>query len=543
MPEINQSALAVRRRLRDDFAFYAPNALQIRTKDQKIEPFRLNVAQERLLEVIERQLETRGYVRIIILKGRQMGLSTAVGGWIYWWVSQRIAQKAIVVTHDSKATRNLFSMTERFHEKCPDLLRPHTKYSSRTELLFDKLDSGYTVATAGGAGIGRSDTITCAHLSELAFWERSTARDNYSGLMECIPTRPGTAVFIESTANGVSGLFYEQWQAAIQGTTDFEPLFLPWFIDEGYRLPVPKDFQRTPEEEGLAAEYGLDDGQLMFRRAKVAEKGVDQFRQEYPCCATEAFLTSGRPVFNPDQINAWIDAQRASIGFKDPLARMSLEGKDWIADPRGELACYAPHRDDETYTIGADTGAGVRRDFSVATVQDSSRRVVAKWRSDRYDPDNFARILAHLGAFYNYAEIIPENNNHGILVCRVLNVDFSYPNLYRQEVYDKISDTTTMVLGFNTNVKSKPMIIDKLRADLRTGDVPQIEDVDTLHELRAFVVTENGRMEGDAGTHDDCVMALALANHANKGAWVPIVNESSWYGAYDAEPVEQSAQE
>jgi len=79
--------------LRDEFGFYSKNALKIRTKDGDVTPLVLNEAQEILLQKIEEQYEAEGKIRVIILKARQMGLSTMVGGWLYWWLSQRKAQR------------------------------------------------------------------------------------------------------------------------------------------------------------------------------------------------------------------------------------------------------------------------------------------------------------------------------------------------------------------------------------------------------------------------------------------------------------------
>jgi hypothetical protein len=522
--------MAVRQRLFDDFAYYAENSLFIRTKKQKIEQFKLNTAQKILLERIDKQLKDRRYVRIIILKGRQMGLSTAIGGWLYWWVSQRQAQKALVVAHKGDSTQTLFDMTKRFHDKCPAILKPHSKYSSRKELVFDVLDSSYAIVTAGGDGIGRSETITAAHLSELAFWPKSSAQDNFSGLMDTIPREEGTALFIESTANGVSGLFYEQCKQAREGDSDFEFVFLPWFIEDGYRAPVPDDFERTPVEEELVEAYGLDDEQLMFRRIRIAEKGPELFKQEYPCNADEAFLTSGRPVFNSEIVAEMLQ------GARDPIARKALAGSvdergkrnlTWEDQPRGELLCYLPHDPNETYYIGGDVGAGVQRDFSVAQVFDSKRRQAAVWRG-QIDPDYFGTTLAHLGRFYNDAQIICERNNHGILTNRVLHKDEAYPWVYQETMYDKVTDTETTHVGFFTSEKSKPLVIDKLRANVRTREI-EVYDRATLQEMQSFIVTETGRMEAEKGTHDDCVISLALVDHINEGSYEPIVNQSDWY--------------
>ncbi len=519
--------LEVRRRLRDDFEFYAPAALKIRTKEGTIVPFRFNPAQRVLSRVVEEQHRAHGRVRVIILKARQMGLSTYVGGRLYFRVSQSQAKKAIVVTHHADSTRALFDMTRRFHTECPEALRPSTRYSSRKELEFDVLDSGYVVATAGGEAVGRAQTISHAHLSEVAFWPASAAQDNFNAVMQAIPDRPDTEVYIESTANGVSGIFYEMWQGAVRGDNGFAAVFLPWFIDPTYRAAVSEPLERTPDEERLVAlaerewSVNIDDEQLMFRRRKIAQHGLELFQQEYPATADEAFLTTGRPVFHPMRVTEMLDAAR------EPKLRMSLFNGVWEEQPRGELAMFYEHDPAETYYIGADIGMGVKRDWSVAQVFDSKNRQVAVLR-DQIEPDHFATVLYHLGRHFNDARIIPEANNHGILTCYRLAKELNYPNVFQEVIYDKVTDTETVRVGFTTNAKTKPLVIDKLRAKVRDREIT-IHDRTTLEEMRSFIVTETGSMQAERGCHDDTVMALALCNHINEGTFTPIVNMDDWY--------------
>jgi len=520
--------LAVRQRLFDDFEFYAEHAIKIRTKpdaagNSQVSPLILNEAQRRLQAVIERQLETIKKVRIIILKGRQMGLSTHVGAWFYYRVSQRNAQRAIVVAHKGDSTNTLFKMTQQFHDMMPEILKPSTRYSNRKELVFDKLVSSYFVTTAGGDSIGRSETITCAHLSELAFWPKTSAQETFSGLMDAVPAGPGTAVIIESTANGVSGLFYEQCQKARTGEGEFEFIFLPWFIEPGYRLPVPAKFQRTPAEQKLVDKYGLDDEQLMFRRARISEKGVELFKQEYPCDADEAFLTSGRPVFNPERIKE----QREFV--QEPIQRMALTAGEWEEHPLGELRQFAEIDPRENYYIGCDVGFGVQKDYSVAQIFDGHRRQVGIWRSDRVEPGYLGTVLAHLGRLYNEAQIICESNGPGILTNRVLFQYEAYPWVFQDTVYDKTDPAVeSQRLGFQTNEKSKALVISELRERLRNREI-EIRDATTLDEMQSYIVTETGKMEAEKGTHDDCVIALALADHINDGSFTAIENEPAFY--------------
>lgn len=512
----------VRKKLRDDFAFYAPRALKIRTKDGEIVPFRLNDGQKILLETINKQMEAEGRVRIIILKARQLGLSTMVGGWLYHRVSHFPAQKAAVVTHHADSTKALFDLTRRFYDNTPEALKPSTKYSSRRELKFDKLDSGYMVATAGGDGIARGETLTLAHISELAFWPKSTAKDNLNGLLQAIPNTKGSAVFIESTANGVSGEFYEMWKGAVEGTNGFVPVFLPWFLDASYVEPVPEGFERTPDEERLADDHGLSDEQLMWRRRKVAQNGLDLFKQEYPSTPEEAFLTTGRPVFNPEQLSRLYDKAPRTA------PTLGLIGDTFQEDRRGELKQFIPHDPSETYYIGADVAMGVRGgDYSVAQVLDSEKRQVAVWRGHVH-PDYFANVLQSLGFLYNTAKIAVESNNHGILTCTRLGKDMAYPNFFTETVYDKLDDKDTVNLGFRTTTKTKPLIIDQLRASLRDNEL-LLHDRTTIQELMTYIVNDNGVMEAEQGCHDDCVTSLAIANHIHEGVFTPVVSTDDFY--------------
>ena len=97
----------------------------------------------------------------------------------------------------------------------------------------------FIVSTAGSDSVGRGETLTHVHASELAFWPKSTAAEIFNGLLQAVPNTRETAVFIESTANGVTGLFYDLWKGAVDGTNGFVPVFIPWYIDPEYREPVP----------------------------------------------------------------------------------------------------------------------------------------------------------------------------------------------------------------------------------------------------------------------------------------------------------------
>lgn len=522
---------ATRRRLLDDFKFYAKKALKIRTKDAKIVPFVLNPAQELFLDQVLQQWQETGYIRVIILKARQLGLSTVIGGFLYWWISQHKATKGIVVTHKAEASSSLFDMTKRYHSEMPDFLRPSTSKANGRELKFDRLDSGYMIATAGADTVGRGETLQAAHLSEVGLWPKGKASEIMNGLLQAVPLEPNTFVFIESTARGMSGPFYEYWKGAESGANGFIPCFIPWFMDERYRVPPEDGFERTPEELELVQRvhehYGveLDDAQLKYRRWKIGQDGKDLWNQEYPTFPKDAFLTSGSPVFNLEYLSECLEKA------PDILHRLEYDvfTEEMQPDPRGRLMTYREIDPSEEYTIGADVSKGTAEgDYSVAVVLDSKKRIVAVWRG-LIDPDHYATILYALGKLYNWARLAVEFNNHGILPNTRLFKDLAYPNLYTREVYDKLTDTTREELGFYTDVKTRPLIIDELRQAVRERQI-ELNDKQTIEEMTTFVADpKTGKIEHEVGCHDDCVFALAIANHIHEGNWAPLENQDDFF--------------
>jgi hypothetical protein len=518
MTQQTKEQIALRKRFFSDFTFYAKHALKVRSKENKIVPFELNRVQQRFHAEVEDQRKRTGRVRKIILKGRQQGLSTYVSGRYYWRLSQRTAKKGIVVAHKADSTKALWQMYKRYHASCPPMLKPSTSYSSMRELNFDKLDTSLIVATAGGDGVGRGEMLSDMHLSELAFWPPSSTSETLNGLLQCMPNTDDTEVFIESTAKGFND-FKNLWDGAIAGENEFEAFFSPWFHSPEYREPVKPGFERSLEEEDLAALYDLDDEQLQFRRMKISAHGRMQFMQEYPCTPDEAFIASGSPVFDPEQVVDLI--QRAP----SPLYRMDVEntgaGLRMEKSVLGRLHVYREQEPGESYAIGADVGMGVRDgDWSVAHVLDSEKRQVAVFRAQVH-PDYFADILATMGRYYNGALIAPEKNNHGLVTCIRLWKDLSYPNVFLDITEGQTEDKDSLNIGFSTNVKTRPLIIDRLRAAMRENDI-EVFDTTTLKEMQTFVVNEAGKMTAEASCHDDCVMSLAIANHIHPGRFVPI---------------------
>ena len=300
-------------RLLDDFPLYSQECLRIVTKaGGKPVPFAMNVAQMYLHRRLEDQIQRAGWVRALVLKGRQQGVSTYVAGRFYRNTSTRRGTKALIIAHEAPASNNLFGMVKRYHEHNP--LAPSVRAANGQVLDFGKLDSGYKVATAGTKDTGRSGTFQLVHASEYGFWP--FADIHAAGLGQTVADLPGTEIIKESTANGVGNAFHDEWQAAEHGDTDYEAIFVPWFWQAEYARRVPSDFEMSEKDEIYMRTYGLTLEQMAWRAAKIASFGHDKawmFAQEYPAVAAEAFVAKTEdPYITVDLI-----MQAVNSGYMD----------------------------------------------------------------------------------------------------------------------------------------------------------------------------------------------------------------------------------
>lgn len=282
-------------RLHTDIPFYARWCLKIRTKSGSIEPFVFNKAQQYTHDEIEKQLMDTGRVRVLVLKGRQQGMSTYIAGRFYHKTTHLSGKATFILSHEASTTEKLFGIVERYHKNVPDPVKMDTDVNNRRRMLFAGLGSEYFVGTAGNEEVGRGGTVQYLHASECAFYPASSGFSK--GLLQSVPDAPGTEVFMESTANGMDALFYPLCMQALQGKSDFKLIFIPWFWQTEYHRQTPSDFKATPEELKLAQLYNLDNAQLYWRRLKIIElKGEIGFMQEYPCSVEEAFTVSGESL-------------------------------------------------------------------------------------------------------------------------------------------------------------------------------------------------------------------------------------------------------
>jgi hypothetical protein len=307
----------------------------------------------------------------------------------------------------------------------------------------------------------------------------------------------GGRVICLSTANGEGNIFHQLWVGSQTGNNRFTGVFFPWSAGD------------RDEDWYEAKKRDLPDWQLA---------------QEYPDNAEEAFIRSGRPVFDLDALRA-IELVEPDRGYlKNEMGRNNYT----FIDDGGGLAIWEFPDRQQVYVIGADVAEGLGHgDYSSAhVISANTGLLVAHWHG-HVDPDVFGEeILRALGYYYNYALVGVESNNHGLTTIKGLQ-RIGYKNLYRQRKMNSRNPQISDTMGWRTTSVSKPLAIDELNAAIRDESV-YVHDKSTIAELRTFIRESNGKMHGSP--HDDRVMSLAITNQMLKYVWLPEYR-------VDAEPV------
>ena len=500
---------------------YIEHCLKIRTKSGEVIPFKLNAAQRKLYDIAHAQYAAGKPVRIIILKARQLGFSTLTEGMIFHACATRKNVNALIVAHREDATANLFRMSKLFYEELPPPVKPMLKASNAQELLFENpsrrardrerlpgLRSRIRCATAGGKGIGRSDTLQYVHLSEYAFWPEGAdgKAATLAGILQAVPSTVNTMVVIESTANGFED-FKERWDAATAGENDFIPVFFAWFENPEYSMPAAPGTEWTPEEEELRQLYGLSDEQLVWRRWCIANNcggDINMFRQEYPASPEEAFLHSGTGVFDNELVIR--QAQRTEGAVKRGRFRTEDPAPMWEDAALGEVKIFAEPEPGVPYVLGGDT-AGEGSDWFTAHVINNVTGEQAASLRRQYSEPEYVRQVYALGMYYNQALIGLETNFSTYPVMKLQ--EMGYPNQYRREREDSITKQIKESYGFRTDRFTRPRAIAGL-VEVFANHPDWFRDPELLNEMLTFCYNEEHRPEAMVGKHDDMVMAAAI---------------------------------
>lgn len=555
--KLTRSQLAKIKAIKQDFYKFAKMNLYIKDKFANIIPFVPNEPQMALIDYVLLCIKEKRPVKVIILKARQMGFSTAVEALCYWWTSTNFNINSVIIGNDEKSSLNLYRMFRRYFDNTNILFKPSVRYNTKSDLTFEKFDengkqiglgSAIKIETAKNKSAGRSDTINFLHASEAASWENG--EDLVASLMQTVPDievmEKPSMVFIESTAEGRGNYFHKEYVAAVERRNNYEPAFAPWWVLDTYER------EATFEDLGKLNDYELflvdlmrqghdtlghhfpisEDAiprKLAFYRRKAKEFAAtpERLPQEFPSTWQEAFIASGKNVFNPLALQEVekdatpleeVDYYKITPLEDRPYEEFELEKVQFEPNEapddftyKAPLKIWEKPKPYKEYVIGADVAEGLKGgDFSVATVVDvSTMAVVARWRG-HCDPDKFGEILGALGTYYNYALIGVEVNNHGLTTVQKLRDTF-YTNLYKRDRgYDEEWETPTVNLGWKTDMRTKRLMIDDLIKLVRERVIKD-KDIVFINEAFSYVRDERGRMNAEEGSHDDVVMSTAIA--------------------------------
>ena len=493
-------------------------------KDKKTMPFFLNPVQKKFIDILNKAIEDYDNdlitnISILILKGRQQGFTTLVTA---YQLAKSITNKnfeGFTLADESSNSEAIFENKAKYpHSQLPYLLKPTEKFNNRRQFLFSELNSSWAVDTAT-KNVGRSRTVNFFHGSECAFW-----RDGISSIQAALGeafTKNCIKIY-ESTANGYND-YQKMWSSGAHINCFFE-----WWLTDEYRINFPseedkkkfiscidnKDDWIWKRLRWLRDDKNLDNNQLYWYYNKyIGYIDKDLIKQEYPCTPEEAFLLSGKTVFDTEAIIARLAKLKKPLMvgyFKFDYDGLRITNIKWVNDKNGYINIYqVPDSPAITkYCLGGDT-AGDGSDYFTGHVLDAKTGVQVAALRQQFDPDQYVKQMYCLGKYYKNALIGIEANFDSYPIKELQRL--GYNNQYVREAVDTFTGKTEKRFGFKTTSLTRPTIISRLIEIVR-DDVDSINDKETLEELLTITRNEKGRIEAPEGGHDDEMMGLAIAH-------------------------------
>lgn len=494
-------------------------------KKQKTMPFFLNAVQHEFIDTLNKAIEDFGKglitdISLLVLKGRQQGFTTLVTAYQLSCSILNRNFQGFTLADKSDNSEAIFQNKAKFpYGQLPEVLKPTEKFNNRKQLLFEKINSSWAVDTAT-KDVGRSRTVNFFHGSECAFW-----KDGISPIQAALGeafTKNCIKIY-ESTANGYND-YKTMWDSGVHINCFYEWWKTPEYRVGFYNEEVLQDFLHQIDTKNdwiyerlrwLRDDKHLDNEQLYWYFNKY-EKYIDKdlIKQEYPCTPHEAFLLSGKTVFDIAVILSRIEhvPKPMKVGyFTYDYDGLRIRNIKWVNDRNGYIRIYqVPNSPRMTkYCIGGDT-AGDASDFFTAHVLDARTGEQVAVMKHQFDADQYAKQMYCLGKYYKDALIGIEANFDSYPLKELQRLGYS--NQYVRAAQDTYTGKMEKRFGFKTTSLTRPIIISRLIEIVREH-CDTINDKETLEELLTIVRNEkNGRIEAPQGGHDDMMMGLAIAH-------------------------------
>ena len=406
----------------------------------------------------------------IVLKARQLGLSTLTAGYALWMMTFQQDKNILVIATKQETAKNLVTKVRVMHANLPGWLKQPCVEDNKLSLRYK--NGSQIKAVASSEESGRSEALSLLIIDEAAFIDKI---DTIWGAAQQTLATGGRALVI-STPNGVGNFFHKTWIGAEDGTNDFNFIKLHWSVH-------PERGQEWRDEQDKLL-------------------GPSLAAQECDC----DFITSGRGV-----IDGLLLENLKESSVREPMEKRGIDSNYWI---------WQPPNYTKNYVVSADVSRGDGTDYSAFHIIDvESLEQVAEYKG-KISTQDFGNMLVNVASEYNNALLVVENNNIGWAAIQQV-IDREYPNLFytskdlqyvdvQHQITNKYrSQERNMVPGFSTTSKSRPLIVAKLEEMFREESVV-VHSQRLIDELFVFIYNGN-RAEAMTGYNDDLVMSFAIA--------------------------------
>jgi hypothetical protein len=453
----------------------------------------------------------------IILKSRQLGMSTLAAAHIIHMCLFKKEQKIVVVSQRQIDAADVLKKIKSAYKNLPQWLkitkpvggRSDSKIGSTRKVEFSNGSTVVAESTSGNAARGGAASLLV--IDEAAAIDNKQITEMWSSAYPTLST--GGKCLIISTPRGVGNFYYDTWQEAIQGENDFNPIKLHWSMHPDYDQAWYEKQCRNMPPQQVAQEYDCSfnkSGETVFDPSDIEryEKFIDNY--------------TSRPVFWAD----WCE----EIGAIDADGNRTLRQLPEKTYIDRNFNVWERYRAGKNYVIGADVSRGDGKDFSTAVVlKVETGEIVAEYRG-KLHPSDFALLLEEKGHEYGEAMLAVENNNHGLTVLSDLE-KLEYPNIYYsyKSTHEYCNPVDAMyeqgvVPGLTTGPVSKHMYLAKLQDYIRKSKLTIYSNRIT-DEMNTFIFHENNassksvKVGAMQNKNDDLISAMMMAVWAREAAF------------------------
>jgi len=581
----NLKELFLLKRERETYKIYFKKYFKIKDRDgeQKIIPFVTNPSQDKLINIVQEwdKGKDKRTLFVIILKARKEGFSTCTEAIFLKKLLHEKNKVAMIVSYDDKSATYINSMADLLYQHLPVEAKPERRLSRGNGIILENpkydpnlptsetndpgLQSSFFVETANNVHAGSAFTINYLHISEYGKCT-GDVKTMMASLLNAVPTT-NSIVIIESTAEGYNH-FKDLWDSSVAYVMKngkrtkknaYIALFIAWFEDKGYVLPYT-GFKLTDYEDPIYGNevvlkklHNLSNDQLEWRRFHIDNKcegDLDIFHQEMPSTAKEAFIATGKSVFNKKLLDDRIETLKKYYETHETrLGRFEFKfNKDksiddtsitFIDDENGYITIYTEPQKGYPYVIGGDT-AGEGSDYFAAHVVNNVDGKQSAVLHTHMGSDIFAYQMYCLGKYYNNALIAIEMN-FDYTPNDILD-KLNYWNLYRRERIDTMFEETEKKYGFRTTSITRPVIINNLITVVRETINDVIYDIETLNEMFTFVYNKARKPIAESGKHDDLVISAAIAYYCRNQMITDVEELEQEQEEYDEDDINPNAE-